>query len=184
MSIGQQLLTVREFDQMTFDRPTELVRGEVVELTQLTAAHGAVCASVVFFLWDWSRRGEQGVVLSSFTPVLVERDPDTVRGPDVAFIRRERLADGKVPSGTLIIAPDLTVEVLCPADRWSDVFDKIQEYLAAGVWEVWIVDPAKRSLSIHVAERSPIRLTESETLTRPELLPGFSCRVSELFADL
>lgn len=184
MSIGNQLLTFREFEQMTFERPTELVRGEIVEYDMPTSQHGAVCIAISALLYVWAKAGNHGVVFGNDSHVLVDRDPDSVRGPDAAFIRRERLPDGKLPPGTLEISPDLVIEVVSPSDRWSDIFDKIGEYLAAGVSEVWIIDPAKRSLSIHQPNHPVLRFGESDTLAHRELLPGFTCPVAELFADI
>jgi Uma2 family endonuclease len=170
MSTGHQLLTSREFEQLTFERPTELVRGEIVEQAMPTSQHGSVCIAVAALLYFWAKAGRHGPVFGNDSHMLVEQDPDTVRGPDVAFIRRDRLPQGKLPPGTLEIPPDLVVEVLSPSDRWSDVFDKIEEFLTCGVREVWVIDPEKRSMSIHQAGHSPLRIVESETLTRPDLL--------------
>lgn len=184
MSVGNQLLTFREFEQMTFDRPTELVRGELVEYDMPTSQHGAVCIAIAALLYVWAKAGNRGVVFGNDSHVLVDRDPDSVRGPDVAFICRDRLPNGKLPPGTLEISPDLVIEVVSPSDRWSDIFEKIGEYLAAGVREVWVIDPEKRSLSIHQQDAPNFRLTESDTLTQRDVLPGFSCSVAELFADI
>jgi Uma2 family endonuclease len=184
MSTGHQLLTAREFEQLTFERPTELVRGEIVEQEMPTSQHGAICIAIAAILYNWSRAGKHGVVFGNDSHVLVEQDPDTVRGPDVAFIRRDRLPHSKLPPGTLEIAPDLVVEVLSPSDRWSQVESKIEEYLSAGVREVWIIDPELRTVSIQQPEQPSIRLRESDAIERQQLLPGFRCPIAELFADI
>jgi Uma2 family endonuclease len=184
MSIAHQPVTWRQFERMEFEHPTELVRGEISEQEMPTSQHGSVCALVAAFLVFWARTGRQGAVFSNDSHVLTERDPDTVRGPDCAFIRRERLPEGKLPAGVLEIPVDLAVEVLSPTDRWTDVLDKVLEYLRSGVREVWVIDPQRRSVAVHQPDQSPMHFAESETLTRPELLPGFACPVAELFADL
>jgi Uma2 family endonuclease len=117
--------------------------------------------------------------------VLTEQNPDTVRGPDCAFIRRDRLPGGKLPRGTLRIPVDLAVEVLSPSDRWQDVMDKVLEYLLSGTLEVWVVDPEQRHVEVYRSDLPrPLRFDERSELIRPELLPGFSCRVADFFADL
>ena len=74
--------------------------------------------------------------------------------------------------------------MLSPHDRWTEVLDKVLEYLRSGIAEVWVVDPDQRTVEVHRAEQSPVHFDEDEELTRPELLPGFSCRVADFFADL
>ncbi len=184
MSIAHQPVTWRQFERMKFEHPTELVRGEISEQEMPTSQHGSVCLAIGSELRSWARSGGYGAAFSNDSHVLTERDPDTVRGPDCAFIRRERLPDGKLPAGVLEIPVDLAVEVLSPTDRWTDVLDKVLEYLRSGVREVWVIDPQRRSVAVHLPDQSPMHFAESETLTRPELLPGFACPVAELFADL
>ncbi len=184
MSTGQQLLTAREFEQMAFERPTELVQGEIKELEMPGRPHGVVCAAITILLGIWNRSAAWGKIFTNDSFVQTTRGPDSVRGPDVAFMRTDRLPDGRVTPESVEIPPDLVIEVLSPSDRWSEVYDKIEEYLSAGVCEVWIIDFEKRVLSIHQASLPPVRLRESDTLERPQLLPGFSCRIAELFTDL
>lgn len=184
MSVADKLLSYREFEKLTFERPTELVRGEIVEQEMPDSRHGSVCAAVAAFLLLWARRSRIGFVFSNDSHVLTERDPDTVRGPDCAFIRADRLPDNQLPERTLLVPVDLAVEVLSPSNRWTNMLDKVLEYLRSGVREVWVVDPEKRTQDIHQADQSPIHLTESDTVTRPDLLPGFSCPMAEFFADI
>ncbi len=184
MSIAQDLLTYQQFETLTFDRPTELVRGEIVEQEMPYSRHGAVCLAVGMFLLQWARRTRLGFVFGNDSFILTERDPDSVRGPDCAFIRADRLPGGVLPEKTLLVPPDLVVEVLSPSNRQAEMLDKVLEYLRSGVREVWVVDPVQRTLDIHRTEPSPIHLTEADTLTRPDLLPGFSCSVAEFFADI
>jgi len=184
MSIAQQTITALEFEELTFERPTELVRGEIVELPGTFMRHGVVCASIIGILGLWVRDSGWGRGMCNSPPILTERDPDSVRGPDCAFIRFDRLPGGKLPAGVLTIPVDLAIEVLSPSDRWTDVMEKVLEYLKSDVSEVWVVDPEKRTIAIHRADQTPVYLAESETLTRPDLLPGFACQVAEFFADL
>ncbi len=183
MSIAHRYITAAEFEGMSFDRPMELVCGELVEQSMPSIQHGTVCAAITMFLTFWARSGRHGLVFSHDS--FVRTDADTVRGPDCGFIRWNRLPDGKPPADrTLKIPADLVVEVLSPTDRWTDVLDKIREYLRSGVTEVWVIDPEQRSVTVHRSESAPLNFDGDEELTRPELLPGFSFRVSELFADI
>lgn len=184
MTVAQQFITAEQFAQMTFDRPTELVRGEIVECAVPYSPHGAVIFAINAYLGMWNLTTKLGVFVTSDSWILTERDPDTVRGPDIFYIRNEKLANGKVPPGILTVQPDLAIEVLSPSDRRRDVPDKVSEYLRGGIVEVWVVDPDKRTLEVHRADQTPERLTTTDTLTSSELLPGFSCPVAEFFANI
>ena len=108
-------------------------------------------------------------------------DRERVRRPDVSYIVRERLPQGPEAIGHCRICPDLAVEVISPSDVYYEIEDKIEEYLAAGVRQVWVVSPHSRSMVIHRADQSPLFLSSEAELSGDDLLPGFRCRVSELF---
>lgn len=107
--------------------------------------------------------------------------PLTVRKPDVMFVRKERLPADWLQEGFLRIAPDLVVEVLSPNDLAYEVETKVSEYLAAGIRLVWIIDPERRTVRVHRANGSIGWLTDRDTLSGEDVLPGFSCAVRELF---
>src|SRR5690606_30668743 len=102
------------------DVPLELVRGEIVEMTRPGVRYGGVCAGVATALFNWARPGQKGRVVGNDAGIQTARDPDSVRGPDVFFIRMDRLPGGKYPEGWLETPPDLCVEVLSPNDRWPE----------------------------------------------------------------
>jgi Uma2 family endonuclease len=104
-----------------------------------------------------------------------------VRKPDVSFIRRGRLPDERLPKGHVTIPPDLAVEVLSPNDLADEVDEKVKEYLEAGVLVVWVVFPKTRTVQIHRADGPIVKLTETDELSGEEVLPGFRCRVGEIF---
>jgi Uma2 family endonuclease len=108
-------------------------------------------------------------------------DPGKVRRPDVSFILRGRLPDERIPQGHIPIPPDLAVEVVSPNDLFYEVEAKVEEYLAAGVPLVWVISPETNSVQVFPADGAWQRLGPDDTLTAPELLPGFSCPVDDLF---
>lgn len=108
-------------------------------------------------------------------------DPNRVRRPDASFIRRERLPNGLPQRGHFRIAPDLAAEVISPNDLASDLYRKTGEYLAAGVRLVWIVDPETRSVTVHRADGTGARFGEQDELSGESVVPGFRCRIAELF---
>src|SRR5439155_12030612 len=106
--------------------------------------------------------------------------PDTVRALDVAFVARERVpAEGK-PEGFWIGAPDLAVEVVSPSDRFDEVLEKVEEYLAAGTRLVWIVLPRTQAVMVCRSAREATILRGDEELGGEDVLAGFVCRVKDL----
>jgi Uma2 family endonuclease len=106
------------------------------------------------------------------------RDPDTVRGPDVLFVSREKLDPDVEVFGYYEVIPDLVVEIVSPGDTFNEVMDKVDEYLAAGVQTVWVVNMRRRSVIVYPGGQT---LTEDDTLTGGSVLPGFAVPVSRLF---
>jgi len=159
----------------------ELFRGEGIELPAPTRPHGVVCSNIVWILGCYVRQRQFGYVASNDSGVILEREPDTVRGPDVALYEDATSFEelhpkyGEVP-------PLLAVEVLSPSDRANRVLRKITDYLTHGVQLVWLVDPEDRNVSVHAPNRTPLRLKQEAELTGDGVLAGFRCRVADLFA--
>jgi Uma2 family endonuclease len=162
--------------------PCELVRGELIMMTPAGFRHGDVEVKLIVILGNWNRARNAGRILSGDTGFILERDPDTVRAPDVAFVRKDRVPE-VLPQGFFPGPPDLAVEVRSPDDRPKEIQAKIDDYLRLGVQVVWDVDPETTKVIVHKAGSEPQRYSADETLTVPELLPGFKLLVAEIFAD-
>jgi Uma2 family endonuclease len=178
-------MTVEEFYEWVH-RPEnankwfELVRGEVIELPAPTKPHGAICMNVGRIVSTYTFQLGKGYVTSNDSGVLLERDPDTVRGPDVAYYEdADHFVDLHPKYGEH--PPLLAVEVLSPYDRADSLIEKINVYLRTGVRLVWVVNPATRSVTIYQPDRPLVRLDESQELTGDPILPGFRCRVVDFF---
>ena len=104
-----------------------------------------------------------------------------MRAPHVAFLSRERILTHQPQENFLQIAPDLVVEVMSPSDTAHQVQAKVEDWLSAGVRLVWVVYPNTRSVVVYNSQREAKVLTAQETLQGDPVLPGFSCKVSELF---
>ncbi len=106
--------------------------------------------------------------------------PNKLRRPDVSFLRREKLPNVQFFDGHVRVVPDLVVEVISPRDIMESLELKIAEYQSAGVTSIWVISPKTRTCTIHRLSGQTLRLKEGDTITEPELLPGFSCRVGDL----
>ena len=112
----------------------------------------------------------------------MSRNPDTVRAPDVAFVRADRIPKDSDGSGFFNGPPDLAVEILSPNDRFAGVIEKVNEYLQAGTLEVWLIDPRQHAITLHTANTQPRVFNESDSLNGSLALPGFSEAVAAFFA--
>jgi len=176
-------ITAEEYARLPeTSRPTELVRGEVVEMNVPIPKHGYVCLKTARLLGNFVDDNDLGWVFGNDSGVITERNPDTLRGPDVWYVSYEKLPKGPLPDEYLDVVPDLVIEVLSPDDRWSKVLGKVAEYLNIGVPTVCVLDPADRTAELLFPDdRKPRTLTVEDELTFPEALPGFSVRVGKLF---
>lgn len=120
------------------------------------------------------RARELGVVYAAETGFTLARHPDTVRAPDVAFVRRERLPTPE-PVGFPDLPPDLVVEVLSPDDRPGELLAKIADWLAAGTRLVWVIDPDRRVARVYRHDGAETIVAADQALDGEDLLPGFSC---------
>ena len=143
--------------------------------------HGRITINISLPLARFVKEQGLGVVTTAETGFQIAHDPDTVRAPDVGFIRADR-----VPSETTVGffqgAPDLAVEVLSPNDRASAVTAKVQDWLAAGCRAVWVVDPGTKSVAVYRALDRIVVLSRSDSLTGNDVLPDFRLPVAEIFA--
>jgi Uma2 family endonuclease len=154
----------------------ELVRGELVMMVPPGGEHGRVSNEIAHHLTLFVKSRKAGMVLSEAGFILA-RDPDTVRAPDVAFLRAGRAAG----RGYLEAAPDLAVEVLSPDDRPGYVREKVAEWLEAGTSVVWVVDPRSRTVAVHRRGHERELLGAADVLRGGEMLPGFALTVRDIF---
>ncbi len=159
----------------------ELIRGVLHETTPTGQQHGWIVMKLGALLMNFILPRALGTLVGSDSGVLLERDPDTVREPDIAFTSAERLPINADIDGYSEVVPDLVVEVASPGDRPREVADKAAMWLSHGVRLVWVVRPGSRTIDVHRATGDMQTLSENDTLDGLDVLPGFSCPVSAVF---
>ncbi len=162
------------------DRHFELEAGEVVEVPRPGERHGFVCLNVGAILRNYTFQRRRGYACSNDTGLLLQRDPDTVRGPDVFLYDEVRRYDELNPRYSDRL-PTLAVEVLSPHDKWGRVTRRIADFLRRGVAVIWLVDPEGRSVTVYRANQLPQVFEGEDELNGEPELPGFRCRVGEFF---
>jgi Uma2 family endonuclease len=183
MVAAEKLMTAEELLRLPtgMDKRYELVRGELKTMSPAGSRHGRIALRIGALLDQFVRAQKLGEVLGAETGFTLRRNPDTVRAPDAAFVAAARVPADGLPVGYFPGAPDLAVEVVSPDDRAEEIKAKINEYFEAGARLVWIVYPETREVVVFRSARESVVLAGPEALDGGEVLPGFACRVAELF---
>src|SRR5215210_2856382 len=160
----------------------ELVGGELRRMAPAGHHHGRLTVNVTIPLGQHVREHGLGSVYAAETGFLLARDPDMVRAPDVAFVRRERVEEVGDAEGYWPGAPDLAVEVVSPNDLYTDVHAKVLDWLGAGGCMVVVLDGRKRAVTAYRSLADITVLTEEDTLDGADVVPGWRIAVRDLFA--
>jgi len=177
------LITAEQLLEMPENRWNELVAGELREMTPPCCRHAAAVSRLDRLLGNHVRKHKLGAVLAGDPGFIVARDPDTVLGPDIAFIRAERLAAEPLAEGFRPGAPDLAVEILSRGDTGKEVHNKALAWLDAGAALVWVVNPARRTVTVYRSASDIETLSVGAELDGGDLLPGFRCPIADLFVN-
>ena len=160
----------------------ELVRGELRTMSLAKPLHGIICSRLTMRLGGFVEENDLGETFGAETGFLVERDPDSVLGADVAFVSHEHLAAVESFEKYFPFAPDLAVEVLSPGDTVREINEKVSMYFAAGARAVWVFNPKKKTAAIYDSPTGVHVLSENDTLEGGDVLPGFKLELSKLFS--
>ena len=156
----------------------ELIEGELIEVVPPRHGHGKLQLKIGSLLLRFVESRGLGEVVTE-AGYIFARDPDTVLGPDVSFVSNDRLATESEPWSEL--PPDLAIEVVSPGNTRAEIDRKVRIYLDSGVQLVWIVRPDARTITVHLPGSPPQTLTDRDTLTGGDVLPGFTVQVAEVF---
>lgn len=184
MAVQEKLLTAEEFAQLPYDgKKYDLVEGVLIEVCRPNIAHGKLQAEFAYLLKSYVKSHLIGDVVTE-TGHILARNPDTVRGPDVAFMSKSRLGHDD-QSGFYSKGPDLTVEIVSPSDLASELNAKIRQYFRAGTRLVWLVYPVTQEVHVYDGSHTNVKILDNtNVLDGSDVLPGFTLQLSELFQVL
>ncbi len=178
--VATRPLSVGEFEVEAREGLWELIDGEPIAVTPSSGLSSMIASRMGYHLNSYVESHPIGHVFSADGGFILFGDRATVRSPDAAFVRVERLPE--VPAAFVPLAPDLAVEVLSPSDRLPDALSKATMYLQAGVSLVWLIDPTKRTATIFRQDEGPSTIGEDGVLDGEEVLPGFTLPLAKLLA--
>jgi Uma2 family endonuclease len=182
MSTTLQTVTAEElFTRRKDGFRYELVKGELRKMSPSGSEHAVIIGRLTVRLGHHVEANNLGLYFGAEAGFKIASDPDTVRAPDLAFVSRERVPESGVPKNFWTGAPDLAVEVVSPGDTYNEVEEKVEQWLTAGARAVWIVNPRRRNVTVYRSLTNVTRLSESDDLDGGDVVPGFRCKVSEIF---
>lgn len=182
MLVEQKQVTAEELLEMPEkDVRRELVRGEVRTMAPAGNVHGKIALSLAARLYNHVSDNNLGIAFAAETGFKIESDPDTVRAPDVAFVRRERVEEVGEVEGFWPGAPDLAVEVVSTNDSYAYVEEKVADWLNAGTRMVVVVNPLNKTVAVHRSRSDIVILGDDDTLDGGEVVPGWSLPVRDVF---
>ena len=159
----------------------ELMRGEIRKMSPAGNRHGKLTMRLSAPLFQYVEANGLGVVYAAETGFRLSTDPDTVLAPDIAFVSRKRIEAVGEPDGYWPGAPDLTVEVISPTDLYTEVEEKVFEWLNAGTAMVVLVNPRNRTVTTYRSRADIAVLTEGDTLDGADIVPGWTMPIGGLF---
>jgi Uma2 family endonuclease len=154
----------------------ELIKGELLTMPLPKRLHGRVSANLTMLLLQYAKANRLGDVYAE-NGYKIETDPDTVLGPDVSFVARDRVES---TDGYYDGPPDLAVEVISPDDRRGRIERKLGLWLEAGTKSVWLVNPRRRTVEVISSLSDRRTLHDTDELV-DDTVPGFRVKVSEIF---
>jgi Uma2 family endonuclease len=164
--------------QVKHEGKVELVNGELRFMTPAGGEQGEVDVNTTLLLGTFVKQHRLGKVYDAQTGF---RPYENLRAPDVSFVQMERLPGGKSPKGFFHFPPDLAVEVFAPQETVADYSEKLAEYFNWGVRLVWLVDPDHQTVTVCHSPTDLTTLTVQDELSGEDVVPGFTCRVGDLF---
>ena len=183
-ALAETIHTPEELLEMEAGHQFELINGQLVE-RNMGAESSRLSTILITKINSHSETNNLGLVFSQDCGYQVfADDPGRVRYPDGSFIRRGRLPDDKPPRGHVRIAPDLMIEVVSPNDIAWQIDERVDDFLKAGTPLVWVIYPDTRSVHVYRQGGSSARLTAEAELSGEDVLPGFTCKVADLFAGI
>ena len=180
MATTKQLVTADELLNMPDDGMRyELVRGELRKMPPSGHPHAGIAGEIAIHFGAYVKANNLGKIYIAEPGFVLESDH--VRVPDIAFVLQERVGEVAGTQGFFPGPPDVAFEVISPSDRYTEVDEKVADYLAAGTLAVIVVNPRRRTVRVHRPTADTVELTESDTLEVSDIVHGWQMRVKDMF---
>lgn len=160
----------------------ELIDGILVEKAHMSHVENSFTNIIAYYLQSFLRQTRLG---KGFTEgAMYQLLGGDVRLPDYTVCLKDKFPTGKVPRVPYAeFAPDLAVEVLSKTNTAKEIRKKRQKLFASGTKLCWVLNPAKRTVDVYTSVDNPVTLTEADTLTGGDVLPGFELSIADWFRE-
>lgn len=176
------LLTAEDLWKQTDDGYRyELVKGVIHRMPPAGFEHGIRASEIGSLLTVHAKKHKLGYVCCAETGFKISQNPDTVRAPDAAFVRQAAIDEKGIPKGYWEGAPDLAVEVISPSDTYTEVDEKVDEWLDAGCAMVWVINPRRETVAVYRSPEDMTVLHGDDILEGGDVIEGFACQVRDIF---
>ena len=176
-----RLLTVEDVEQAPPEGEWKLIDGELVPVTPSGLESSGLGHRIGWIVGNFVYAHGLGMMTGADGGYVLSPDRATIRAPDMAFIRKDRLPPPGDRSRFPRLAPDLAIEVLSPSDSTTEAIAKIEMDQEAGIPLIWVVDPEKTTVTVIATGRPTMVLKLADTLDGGDVLPGFSVPVAKIF---
>lgn len=156
----------------------ELINGKLKTMPLSGVPHGRITMGLIVSLGQFVLDHDLGEVYG--VGCQLTWNPDTVLGPDIAFISKQRLEEVGEVEGYWPGPPDIAIEVLDPRYRTAEV-NKISRWFSFGTEQVWIVDPKHSTVTVYRSPSDATTFSGSDYLEAPDLFPGFRLSLDKIF---
>ena len=181
-SVQRTLLTAEDLWKQADDGYRyELVKGIIRRMPPAGFEHGILSSKIGSNLDKHIKKYRLGYVCSAGTGFKISQNPDTVRAPDAAFVCQAAIDKQGIPKGYWEGAPDLAVEIISPSDTYTEVDEKVDEWLIAGCAMVWVVNPRRETVEVYRSPEDITVLRGDDILDGGDVIEGFQCPVRDLF---
>lgn len=184
-AVRDRLMTEEDLLRISSDdtHSYELIEGRLVVKEPPGHFHGFVAAEVGASLHTYAKKNGLGRVYAAETGFTLSKNPDTVRAPDAAFVRQERLTSDIRKRGYFPGPPDLAIEVVSPGESVREVEEKAHFWVKAGTRMVVVIDPERETAAVYRANRRALRLQKDDVLDGEDVVPGWRLPLRELFEE-
>jgi len=179
--LTEKIFTEKDLMKLSCKGRYELIKGVVYEMSPGGQKHGFIASRIGYIISNYVYENKLGITTGAETGYKLCSNPDTVRSPDMAFESNEKLKEKGIIDGYSSIMPDLVVEVNSPSDSYVRIIKKVNEWLDAGVNQVWVIDPDDCSVAVYYSPEKYKIYNSGDTLSGGEILPGFKCKVEDIF---
>jgi Uma2 family endonuclease len=180
--VEESLMTGDALWELGLVEPCELINGQIVYMSPTGGEHGGIEVSLGAELRNHVRKHKLGYLAGGEVGIYIRRNPDTIRGADLAFFTKAQLPNG-LPRKYIEAIPELVVEIVSPNDLWKEIRAKLRDYFSIGVACIWIVDPDEQKILIYRSMTDVSELNITDTLRGDGALEGFELPVATLFSD-